>query len=394
MIAGETWRPRRRAAFSTLSEDSQVLATWYLDQKVRLFDVETGLQRGGDVPQPVLSSSIAISPDGSAILSCGAQSTVRLWQTRGSQLQSSAVTNPRTRASSTNQRDFQHAVLSSDGTRAFAGAETEFGQGQVLDVASGSPCGVPIQFPALHWLAISSDGRYVAAASPGYAYKTREGNFVAPPLPSLRVWDAATGKPVTPVLNNLKYVHALSFSPDGKTLVVGAVGGTFLWDIQTAQLRASLFEDNVAFATLFRADGKRLAVASKEWPNSGPGGFRLWDPTTGKPVGTLVPLPGDGSRQVLWMAFAEEGGTLRVFDGLNGKLHSHDAETGAERHPPQSLEPATQVAFSDDGGLLATSQNNGTIYLWNGRHGPAASIRTSRRRLRPLPFISTTRERS
>ena len=50
-----------------------------------------------------------------------------------------------------------------------------------------------------------------------------------------RLWDAATGKPVGPPLvmeRNLS-LRALAFSPDGKSIVVGAPRGTgtALWDV-------------------------------------------------------------------------------------------------------------------------------------------------------------------
>jgi WD domain, G-beta repeat len=50
-----------------------------------------------------------------------------------------------------------------------------------------------------------------------------------------RLWDAASGTRVGPVLREPAPVHALPFSPDGRTLAVGARDGTLtLWPITAA----------------------------------------------------------------------------------------------------------------------------------------------------------------
>jgi WD40 repeat protein/tetratricopeptide (TPR) repeat protein len=365
--AGEPWRPHRTAKCSALSADSLVLAARCDDQRGRLYDLATGLQRGGDIPltgtrdtEPGLR--LAVSPDGGSVLTGAADGTFRLWQTRGSELQASAASNPRPHGVPHNRLTFDRAAFRPDGRVALVAQLGEQAQPCFLvDVASGQALGQPLQLPNPRHLAFSADGRLAAMA-------------VTPDVgpPSLRVWDAATGRPRTPPLQSPTLVHGLAFSPDGHTLAAAGVGGTFLFDVDRAALRALLHEGTTAYRLVFRPDGRRVAVAYKSgWTAKG-AGFRLRDPVTAQPVGAFVPLPRppDGL-PVLHLSFAEGGRLLRVFDADNGRLHVHDAETGERRAEPSTLEPAEQVAFSPDGSLLATSSPNGHVRQWDAATGKA-----------------------
>jgi WD40 repeat protein/tetratricopeptide (TPR) repeat protein len=364
------WRPRRTAMFSTLSGDSLVLAARCDDQRGRLYDLASGLQRGGDIPLAADSGEahsrrLAVSPDGGLVLTAATDGTFRLWQTRGSRLQASAASNPRARGAPQSGQTFLPTAFRPDGRVAvvFPPPPERSRPSVLVDVPSGQALGRPLHLEGARHLAFSPDSRLVALA-------------VHPnlPPPVLRIWDAATGRPRTPPLASPKLIHGLAFNPDGLTLAVAGVGGTALWDVEGATIRAFLAEDTTAYRGVFRPDGRRLAVASKSgWSRKGEGaGFRLWDPTTARPVGAFVstpPFPEGG--EFLWLAFAEGGRTLRVFHAPTGRLYAHDAETGAARGESLVLRPAEQVAFGPDGRLLATSFPNGTVRLWDAATGAA-----------------------
>jgi Flp pilus assembly protein TadD len=184
---------------------------------------------------------------------------------------------------------------------------------------------------------------------------------------------AKTGRPRGLPLPQYRYINGLAFSPDGRTLAVGCVGGVFLWDVATPRLRHLLREASTAGDLAFSPDGTRLAVANVSgWAGAG-AGVRLWDAVAGKPVGAFLAAEHPDSRRSHFvLAFTDGGQTLRAFDRISGNLHVLDARTGAARHAPLALAPAEEAAFSADGVALATSHSNGSVQQWDPATGQRA----------------------
>jgi WD40 repeat protein len=169
----------------------------------------------------------------------------------------------------------------------------------------------------------------------------------------LRIWDAATGKPVKAIEHRLGWVRKLVMCPDGRTAVISAAGRTavFQFDLKTEKVVAAYpaHTGNVRILS-FHAGGRRVLTGSED------GTLREWDAATGKPLWSAGP-EGAGSATA-----ARNGvGAVSIFKGRAeiwkpGKdkpLHDLDVPAGQARC----------AAFSPDGKFLVTSGHLGLFQL-------------------------------
>jgi Flp pilus assembly protein TadD len=232
-----------------------------------------------------------------------------------------------------------------------------------LVTASAEPDAAPLHQTHLYHCSFSPDGSLIATAPRNHAFGGKA-------VVTIR---DRTGRPRGSALNQYRYIHSLAFSPDGRVLAVGCVGGIFLWDVPTARLRHFLRERTTAAHLIFSPDGTRLAVVYiNGWTGVG-SGVRLWDVNAGTPVGEFLAgkHPNRG-RPFFVLAFAEGGATLRVFDQFVGKLHALDARTGAARHDPAVLLGGDEAVFGAGGAMLATAHSNGSVQQWDPATGRRA----------------------
>jgi WD40 repeat protein len=197
---------------------------------------------------------------------------------------------------------------------------------------------------------------------------------------TVRLWDPRTGHPVgQPLSGHGDFVWSVAFSPDGKLLAsAGNDGAVRLWDPATGQpvdephtirhvddttidgseLPPEIVEDVASVA--FSPDGSLLATSG--WDTR----VRLWNPTTGQPVGD----PLVGHTDVVWsVAFSPDDQVL-ASAGNDGAVRLWDPGTGEPVGEPLTGHGTVwSVAFSPDGELLASAGGDGLVRLWDPATG-------------------------
>jgi len=163
-------------------------------------------------------------------------------------------------------------------------------------------------------------------------------------------------------------INAAVFSPDGRRILTASADKTArLWDATTgAPVGEPMHHEDEVVAAVFSPDGARIATASKDRT------ARLWDAATLKPVGEpmrhehpldRVAFNSTGTRIVTECV---EAGVVRLWDGATGApVGEAMPHNGWDASELPSSKPAT---FSPDGELLTTIEG-GSPRNWDTASG-------------------------
>jgi WD40 repeat protein len=280
--------------------------------------------------------SIAVSPDGSRILTASRDGTARLWE----------ASSGKPLATLQGHTDsVLDAVFSADGSRILTASWDK--TARLWEASSGKPLATfQGHTDSLLTAVFSPDGSRVLTASTDR---------------TARLWEASSGKLLTTLQGHTHRVVAVAFSPDGSRILTASWDSTArLWEASSGKLLTTLQgHTGSVVAAVFSPDGSRILTAS--WDNTA----RLWEASSGKPLATLrghgAPLETavfspDGSRVLT----ASWDSTARLWDGFSGEplatLQGHTDRVVA-------------AAFSPNDSLVLTASWDGTARLWEPPSG-------------------------
>jgi WD40 repeat protein/tetratricopeptide (TPR) repeat protein len=254
------------------------------------------------------------------------------------------------------------------------GQSTAGGEARVHDATTLKPIGPPLEQPGSTYVAaFSSDGRLVVTGS-NLPPRTVEGQLVSPG--EARVWESDTGRAVTPPMPSDGGVGSVAFSADDRWVVTGGSryrsdAGLFRWQ---AEVRVWDAATGMPVTPPLKLDGPLLRV------NFGPGGrlltiskgdkggsARAWDVATALPVGPALAL----GAEVSDASFSPDGTRVVVARG-DGTVQVWDAASARPVGPAMKhRDRVNRAAFSPDGGRIVTASDDRSAQVWDAATGRA-----------------------
>ncbi|MBE9119110.1 caspase family protein [Lusitaniella coriacea LEGE 07157] len=312
-----------------VSPDGTKVVSGGWDGVVRLWDSEGNLMVKPFPGHEDAITAVAFSPDGKTIVSASWDGTMRLWD-----LQGNAIGKP----FAGHENVVTSAVFSPDGKTIVSASQDQTIRLWDLE---GNPLGKPFagHEDAVTSVAFSPDGKTIAS-----------GSWDA----TVRLWDLEGNPLGKPFRGHREEITTVAFSPDGKTIASGSYDETVkLWDLEGNLISESFqgHQDKV-YGVAFSPDGQSIISASLDKT------LRLWDLE-----GNLIGEPFRGHEDsVNAVAFSSDGEHIvsGSDDGVVGlwKTQSNSVFRG---HRAEVL----AIAFSPDSNLLASGSADRTVRLWN-----------------------------
>jgi WD40 repeat protein len=330
--------------------EPSVLATATARDGVQLWDVESGERLAASRPVGHTDGveAVAYSPDGKLLATGSSDETVWLWDASSGQAE--AVLDAFGMA-----RDGAYCAcvwslaFSPDGTTLVTGSTDA--RVRQWDVATGELLYTSQAMGDLiSGLGFSPDGQLVAAGDSDS---------------NVWVWDLGIPIDAPPLqtFDNRGVVVSLAFdpappSPGGRLLATGSgFGAIRIWDADAGALVREMEGSHNSAHVVYSPDGRLLAVGEGGWAEEFP--VRLWDPGSGELLRTLH----GHTEDVSGLAFTPDGGVLASGD-WDGTTRLWDVATGEQLQTLQQPWSAKVVAFRPDGRRLATAGFDGLVWIW------------------------------
>jgi len=174
-----------------------------------------------------------------------------------------------------------------------------------------------------------------------------------------RIWDRESGQVLQTLKHGGEYVHAVAFSPDGRSLATGsndAAGFIQVWDVATGQrVKVLKGHEDAVLSISYSKDGSRLLSSSYDKT------ARLWDVAAGKEIRKFA-----GHTWWVWSAAFSADERRVITSGQDGTAIVWDVESN-KRSPAFTGHrgPVFSAAFSPDGKQVVTAGYDRRVLAWS-----------------------------
>ncbi|QBS39975.1 TIR domain-containing protein [Nocardia sp. CS682] len=329
-----------RELIYSLAFHDGVVAAAYRDGVVRLWDAETGRERGTFVGAPGSVFRIAFNPAGDLLAVGDVRGLVALWDPV-------RCTLVRELPGHTGR---VYTLAFHPRLPLLASGDTDGGL-RLWDVETGQVRHAPSDHnAAIYWVVFDPTGDLLAAGD-------------SAGLLTLR--DSATAELRHRITAHTGSIWPFAFRPDGGQLAVtDDQFTTRLWDPVTGGSRHVLTgHGRQVRSVTFNADGTLLAAGGND------GVVRLWDPVTAKQIRRLV---GSEDRLITFETalFSPVQPQQLAVVGNDGRLSLLNLDTGLfQRHINVEAAPVWAIAFDPTDQYVATANDDDTVIIWSRTTG-------------------------
>ncbi|MBE9010717.1 serine/threonine protein kinase [Pseudanabaenaceae cyanobacterium LEGE 13415] len=266
-----------------ISPDRRTLVSGSLDDRILIWDLNTGDRLGALIGHRSSVNSLAFSPDGRRLISASDDDSIKIWGLPNGEL---------LRSINGHTRDVNAVAVSSDGTFFASGSEDrticvwQMKNGELMHSFTGLSGMVKA-------VAISPNNQVLASGglnnlvklwslTTGQQIRIFNGHqnsilsvaispqgdrlISASKDKTIRIWEPNTGDLIHLLTGHSDIVTSIAMSPDGKTLISGSNDKTIkLWNLNTGELICTLNEHSHAVnAIAISADGTIFASGSSD----------------------------------------------------------------------------------------------------------------------------------
>ena len=346
------------------SPDGNTIATGTQNGNVRLWDARTGRLKTKFKAHAFGVVSIAHSPDSNTIATVSWDGTAELWDGQTGKHKTTITKHSR----------IAPLAYLPDGNTIATGESGGFGlwdastrKRETLTTIRGTP------------IAYSPEGNTIA---------TKNWND------TVQLWDAKTGKRKT-TLKHTNLIHLLFtdreyeissavFAPDGNTVVtVGEYythdeGTIYLWHVRTGKRKIIYEGDNYHSVVAFSPDGRTIVSGDLG------GKIRFWNPVTGELEATITT---QHTSSVKSLVYSPDGRTIAISKRNTNVVRLWDIATGENTITLTGhIGEVSAIAYSPDGRTIATGSHDRTVRLWNANTGKHKTTFTGYTRITSLIY--------